>query len=59
MNVRNARLAKLCGFCAVVGAIIGYLRNASFSSTIAGAIFFLVVWGIVGILITTPNSRAN
>ena len=59
MNERNIRLAKLCSFCAVVGAIIGYLRDASFSGMLAGAILFLVVWGIVGILITTPNSPAN
>lgn len=59
MNARNIRLAKLCAFCAVLGAIVGYLRDASIPGAIAGAILFLVVWGIVGILITTPNSPAN
>jgi uncharacterized membrane protein (UPF0136 family) len=59
MNERNIRLAKLCGFFAAVGAIIGYLRDATFSGTIGGAILFLIVWGIVGILITAPNSPAS
>jgi uncharacterized membrane protein (UPF0136 family) len=59
MNERNIRLAKLCGFVAIAGAIIGYLRDASVAGTIAGAVLFLVIWGTVGILMTSPNSPAN
>ena len=59
MSERNIQLAKLCGVFAVVGAIVGYLREASLSGVVGGAILFLIVWGIVGILITAPNSPAN
>jgi len=56
MNGRYIRLAEPCDFFAFVGAIIGYLRYTSFSGMIAGALFFLVVWGIVGLLITDSRS---
>jgi uncharacterized membrane protein (UPF0136 family) len=59
MNERIIRLATICGYLAVVGAIIGYLREASFSGTIAGAIFFVVVWGFVALLMTDRRSLAR
>ena len=59
MNERNIHLAKLLGPLAVIGAIVGYLREASFSGMLAGAIFFLVLGGIVGLLITDSRSPAK
>src|ERR1700680_416599 len=51
MNERNIHLAELFGILAVIGAIVGYLREASFPGILAGAIFFLALGGIVGLLI--------
>jgi uncharacterized membrane protein (UPF0136 family) len=59
MNERNIHLAKLFGPLAVIGAIVGYLREASFSGMLAGAVFFLVLGGIVGLLITDSRSVAK
>ena len=59
MNERNIHLAKLLGPLAVIGAIVGYLREASFFGLFAGAIFFFVLGGIVGLLITDSRSAAK
>lgn len=59
MKERNIQFAKLLGPLAVIGAIIGYLREVSFSGMLAGAIFFLVLGGIVGLLITDSRSAPN
>ena len=56
MSERHIHLATLFGSLAVIGAIIGYLREASFSGMLAGAIFLLVVGGIVGLLFTDSRS---
>ena len=59
MNERYIRLSKLFASFALVGAIVGYLREASFFGTLAGAIFFMVIWGIVGLLMTDSRSPAK
>jgi uncharacterized membrane protein (UPF0136 family) len=59
MNERIIQLATICGYLAVVGAVIGYLREASFSGTIAGAIFYVVVWGFVALLMTDRKALAK
>jgi uncharacterized membrane protein (UPF0136 family) len=59
MKERIFRLAIVGGYFAAVGAIIGYLREASFSGTVAGAIFFVVALGIVTLLMTDSRSQTN
>jgi len=59
MNGRHIQLSKLFASFALVGAIVGYLREASFSGVLAGAIFLLVWGGIVGLLMTDSRSPAK
>jgi uncharacterized membrane protein (UPF0136 family) len=59
MYERSIRLAKLYGPLVVIGAVVGYLRETSFSGMLTGAIFFLVLGGTVGLLITDSRSVAK
>jgi uncharacterized membrane protein (UPF0136 family) len=56
MTERHNKLFKLLASFALVGAIVGYLREASFFGTLAGAIFFIVICGVVGLLMTDSRS---
>jgi uncharacterized membrane protein (UPF0136 family) len=59
MNERIIQLAKIFGPLAVIGAFVGYLREASFPGILAGAILFLVLGGIVALMITDSRSPAK
>lgn len=59
MNERHFRFFILLSSFALVGALLGYLRDGSLSGMLAGAFFLVVISGVVGLLMTDARSPAN